>query len=328
MKRLFQNLLLLSALASTVFMYSCNSNDTETPKPDAPTISVATKVNGTAVTAPLSVVVGDTILFDVSITAAGGFNVYRVSSSVDGGTSSQLLEASRTDLKVDAGTTSVTDSWTTAFDASFVGKTITLDFEAVDDNSQTGTATLDISVTSPAARSYSTVLLAAPIGTTTDGKTSETFFSTNTGMKYSMKTILQSSDPLSADIDFGYFYGSGTNQTGATLSDPKSYPFAYGQSAWGTLNNTTFRRTSLDASAFTEVATFADIDTAFDAADAADSDPGIESGLVAGEVLAFATDSNKDGGSKKGLILVKSITGTDGADGQIDLDIIVQETAQ
>ncbi len=139
-----------------------------------------------------------------------------------------------------------------------------------------------------------------------------------------MNEVNNTSDPISADIDFGYFYGS---TDGATLSDPDSYPFAYGQAAWGTRNSTTFRRTSLTSSAFAEVTNFAAIEAAYEAATAADTDPGIESGLVQGEVLAFATDADKTGGSKKGLILINSIVAGDGEDGQINIEVIVQEDA-
>lgn len=319
--------MIYGAVASMAFLYSCGG-DEETPAPATPTIAVATTVNGTAATSPLNVVPGDEVVFNVSINAEGGFNVYRVFVSKDGGAATKLAEYTRLDLSVDAGVAVVTDSRATEIEAEDVGSTITFEFEVVDDKDQTSTTEIEVVVNSPEARSYSAVLLAAPLGTETANKTSETFFSTNTGLTYSMKTVNQSTEPLSANIDFGYFYGSGSAQTGATLSDPASYPFAYGQSAWGTKNSTTFRRTELNASSFAEVTSFADIDAEFEDAAPADTDPGIESGLVAGQVLAFATDADKAGGSKKGLILIKSITPGDGENGKIELDILVQEDAE
>ena len=328
MKNIFKKLMMLTAIATLGFLYSCN-NDDEEPAPDAPVLefSAETVVTGETLISGGEVAAGDTVRLTISVTAAAGFNTLRISGDYVG-------EATRTDLNVDAGTTSVENiSFTLPTSESDEGATRNITITAVDDSDGTTEEMFSFDVgapLSPEARVYTTVLLAAPlqdIDGSTASKTSMTFFSTNTGDRYSMAQVLQSSDPLSADIDFGYFYGSGDSNTGATLTDPDSYPFAYGQEDWGTRNSTTFRRTDLDASAFAEVVTYADIDEEFDAADPADSDAGIESGLAAGEVLAFETDSDKLGGSKRGLILVNSITGTDGEDGEISLEILVQEEA-
>ena len=319
------------AVLSLFVLTSCGDDDTETPAPNVPTISVSTEVNGEARTSPVSTTPGDEVTFNAAIDAAGGFNTYRIYLSVDGGESNVVSTTSRTDINVDAGTITVNLSTDVSIVTEMLGSTLTYEFEVVDDANQTATAEVVITVNSPQARSYSAILLAAPIqdaNGTTASKTSKTFFSTNTGMIYSMNEVNSSSDPLSADIDFGYFYGSGSGGTEATLSDPANYPFEYGQASWGTRNSTSLRKTSLDASAFAEVTTYADIDAELEAADPEDSTPGIESNLVAGEVLAFETDADKDGGSKKGLILIKSITPGDGENGQIELDILVQEPAQ
>lgn len=328
MKNLLKNSLALLAVSSLFLFTSCGDDDTEEPAPNAPTIIVTSELNGSAATSPFDAEPGDEITFDVTISADGGFNVVRVYSSVDGGTSTKVQELNRLDLNLDAGAASASSSFTTTLSAELIGSEVTYEFEAVDDADQVATAEVVVTVNSPEARSYTAKLLAAPLGATADEKTSKTFFSTNTGLVYSMKEVNDSSNPLSADIDFGYFYGSGTGGTAATLADPASYPFAYGQSAWGKRNSTTFRRTDMNAAAFAEVTTFAAIDEKYEAATAADADAGIESGLVAGEVLAFATDATKDGGSKKGLILINSITPGDGENGQISLEILVQEEAQ
>jgi hypothetical protein len=322
MKNLKNKFLTLATVASMVFLFSCGDEDVETPAPALPTISVSTTVNGTAATSPLTVYPGDSVGFSVAITAAGGFDSYIIYQSVDGGTATRLVTYTRLDLDVPVGTASVSDGVGTIVEASSVGSTITFEFEVVDDASQTATAPIVMEVESPAARSYTAILLYAPVGDATANKTSETFFSTSNGSTYSMKTINESSDPLSANVDFGYLYGE---NTGATLSDPASYPFAYGQAAWGKRNITTFRRTTLNASAFAEVTNFASIEETYAAATAADADAGIEAGLAVGEVLAFATDASKTGGSKKGLILVKAFSGEATNLGKIELEILVQD---
>jgi hypothetical protein len=322
MKKMKMKLIpVIGLLAALTIITSCGKDDE--PVVDAPSVSVSATVDGDVLANGGDVIVGSAVALEITINAPGGVNGLDVN-----GTS-----YSRGDLGADAGdlTASLTLNITPSTETDIDG-TASFEIEAVDDLGQTS-ATVTFAYTivaapSPDARSYSAILLAAPIGSTTAEKTSETFFSTNTGLTYSMNEVLTSSSSISPDIDFGYFYGSGSGGTEATLSDPASYPFAYGQASWNTRNSTTFKRTSLTSSSFTEVVTYADIDAAYEEADDADSDAGIESGLVEGEVLAFATDSDKEGGSKKGLILVTSITAGDGVDGKIELDILVQEEAE
>lgn len=310
MKNLLKSSFILLAVASLTFLASCG--DTEDPLPDGPIVEV---------TAASEVEEGNDIELTVNITALGGFDRFTLSEGT-----TFIKEYSAADFaNVEDGTvTAFTEVITITTDAT-AGATLEFSVNVVDKNNLEASDEVSVDVVSPEARTYTAVLLAAPLGTTTAEKTSETFFSTNTGLTYSMKTINESSDPLSANIDFGYFYGA---NTGATLSDPASYPFAYGQAAWGVRNSTTFRRTALSAAAFAEVTTFAAIDAAFEAATAADSDAGIESGLEAGEVLAFETDADKTGGSKRGLILVNSIVTGAGENGQISIEVIVQEDAE
>jgi len=324
MKKLFRNLLFFSAIGSVAILASCGG-DEEEPLPAVPGLTVSLTVNDDVVTGTeVDAVIGDVLVFDISATAEGGINVIRISGAVS-------EEFTRTDLGLDAGATTASVEYTLDLAEAEDGDELEIEIEVVDDANQNKTVTYVITVSappSPEARAYSAVLLSAPLGATTAEKTSETFFSTSTGMTYSMKTVLQSTEPLSANIDFGYFYGTNTF---ATLASPAAYPFAYGQANWGTKNETVFRRTTLDETSFSgegAVKTWADIDAAVEAATAADADPGIESGLEEGEVLAFITASTKTGGSKKGLILIKSITAGDGVNGKIELEILVQEDAE
>lgn len=324
MKKMKMKLIpVIGLLAALTFITSCGKDDE--PVVDAPSVSVDATVDGEILANGGDVTVGSAVSLAITVNAPGGVNGLTVTQGT------QVTSYNRSELNAESGDTSgeLVLNISAPTEADIDG-TASFEFEAVDDLGQTSSV-LTFSYTiiaapSPDARSYTTVLLAAPQDDS-GAKTSLTFFSTNTGERYSMDQVNDSSDPLSADIDFGYFYGSGSGGTEATLSDPDSYPFAYGQAAWGTRNSTTFRRTSLNASAFAEVTTWADIDDAYEAATEADSDPGIESVLVQGEVLAFATDGSKDGGSKRGLILVNSIVGEAGSDGEISLEILVQEEA-
>ena len=98
---------LIMAVFSLFVLASCGDDDTETPAPNVPTITVSTEVNGEARTSPVSTTPGDEVTFNVAIDAAGGFNTYRVYLSVDGGESTVVNTTSRTDIGVDAGTITV-----------------------------------------------------------------------------------------------------------------------------------------------------------------------------------------------------------------------------
>ncbi|MFT4738678.1 MAG: hypothetical protein ACI92W_002802, partial [Paraglaciecola sp.] len=61
--------------------------------------------------------------------------------------------------------------------------------------------------------------------------------------------------------------------------------------------------------------------------DAGTDENNVISSLAADQVYGFLTDATKEGGAKKGLILVKTITGTAGSDGRLEIDVLVQEDA-
>ena len=300
------------AVATSLLLFSCGEE--EPVLLDGPIVTVAATVDTDILAANGEVTAGETVSFSISVTAEGVFNTLRVKGDY-------TETYSRT-----PGTTPTTFSQ--VFEAETtedqVGQIITLTFEAVDDQSIATSTDFSFTVISPEARVYSAILLAAPLEDGAGTKASKTFFSTNTGDRYTMDEVNGTTDPISADIDFGYFYGTVKK---ATLSDPANYPFAYGQAAWGRRNATIFQRTDLTASQFNEIVTFADIADIFSQAKAADNDPGLEIDLVKGEVLAFTTDATKpDGkGGKRGFILIGDILGTSGSDGSIELTIIVEE---
>ncbi len=317
MKNLMNKLLMLTALAAMTFMYSCGDDDEETPAAALPSITVALTVNGTSATSPADVVPGDSVGFSISITAAGGFNTYRVYSSLDGGTASQLAENTRIDLEVEAGTTTVADAGNTKIEAANVGSTITFEFEVVDDEGQTGTTSVDLVVGSPAAKVYSTTKLLSPTGDFTN----QNFFSVANGMLYSKAEVNATTEAISPMIDFGYYYG---NSELASLASPKGFEstvFATQVEGWGTKNATLLKTTEMTASQFLEVSTHAAIETAFDAG-TADAN-GIINGLVVGQVLAFET---ADG--VKGLIHVATIEPGFESNDFIELDILATLDAE
>jgi hypothetical protein len=85
-------------------------------------------------------------------------------------------------------------------------------------------------------KEYTATLFLPPLG----GNTSETFFSTRNGKKYSFSTAASGSN--SDSVDFGYFYSS---NFGAAFMSPSNYAGSSEWDAilatWKTRNQTTFR---------------------------------------------------------------------------------------
>lgn len=199
-----------------------------------------------------------------------------------------------------------------------IGENINLIVEIVDQTSAIeATSTFTFSVESP-LNSFQTILLQAP----TDNKASESFFSTNTGERYTVQEVNQGAAGLSENIDFGYYYGDNNN---ASLAAPSTYPagvYDLGAENWNQLNSTTFVTTSITQSEFNETTTLVQIEDAYtDGTDPNDQ----KVNLSVGDVLAFETDASKENGSKKGLILISAIDPGNESDKSITLEIIIEE---
>ncbi len=298
-------------LAMFTLFYSCNKNDT-TP-PAAATLTFEPD------TASFEGFPGDVWSFTVSATAPSGFDSLYIEKQV--GTGTPTIYASVTN----ATDNSATYNFSYTLSEDEVGETVTFTFTLVETGTNGLSATKTVVTDSPPARSYAAFLLYSPTG----DKTSETWFSSNTGATYSSDSVITSTSPLSKDIDFGYYY---LNSTGASIASPSAYPSsiynlgANGQK-WGTLNATNFRTTTMSESSWTELygaPTMKEIGDAYDGG--TDVGPNLTQ-LEKGKVYAFETDAAKDGGSKKGLFFVEDLLGTVNSNGYIQLQVVVQEPA-
>lgn len=333
MKKLLKNLFFFSAVGSVAILASCGGDD-EPVLPAQPSIEV--EVTGLADTdEPYEAVAGETATITVTVDVPGTFNVLYVRPTVDGtaGTQQQFARGGA-GVTANADNTEATVVLTYEFDEEDIDSEFEFEFEVVDDSDQTATTTLTITVVappSPDARIYTEKLLYAPLG----DLSAEGFFSSNTGLVYSPADVISTTTAVSTHIDFGYYYG---NSDKASLASPAAYAnlsnaaFSAQVANWSVLNATVLKTTTLTASAFTEVTTWADIDEVYEAS--TDEGSGVKTDLQAGQVLAFETDEEKEGGAKRGLILVKEIV--DGnSDGDyfdstdyIELEILVQEEVE
>lgn len=162
--------------------------------------------------------------------------------------------------------------------------------------------------------SFTAVLLASPLAT----KASKTFFSTITGVTYSVNDVTSSSAPISAFVDFGYYFGVSAE---AAIASPDSYPTTvYDLSAegWGTYRNTDFKTTTItntDFDAINAGASPSSVSEGFDAGTNPEN-TGRVTNLVVNQVVAFKT-----GAGRFGLFKVVAIEEGTGAGDSITLDV-------
>lgn len=314
MKKLLNQLILFSAIGGTLFLASCGSDDPE-PVIDGPTISAELTSGQTVNNGIIEASSGAVLSFDVDISAPGGFNTLRVTNTTTGDV---VTEINRNDLGLDAGVTVVPTITTSLTLPSVSSNTfIDIEFLVVDDNNSPASENITIEILAePNVDIYDAFLLAAPLG---DGS-SDTFFSTNNGVLYSDDDVLNSSNNLSANIDFGYYYGA-TNL--ASIASIEAYPTnVVNVDAWNVQNATMFRTSTMTEADFDAIGEF-DADDLAAEYEVASAEAGQKNQLSAGTILAFKTDATKDGGSKFGLLKVVSVSGTDGQGDGINIEVKV-----
>ncbi len=315
MKKLFKNFMMLTAVGAIAFLYSCSEEDE--PTAAAPSISVTAALeDGTALADGGNVITGNEIVVSVSATTPGGFNVVR--ASANGGTAQEFT---RTQLQLDAGATTasfnITDIETPE---EAVGTTIEWTFTVVDDLNQTGETTFSYTidpVPSPEATVYTARMLAAPLG----DNSSMTFYSIRLDQLYSQADVIGTADPVSENIDLGYYYGLNND---ATLVSPDEYPTNIVDiSSWGTRHTTNLVALTISEEDYMAIESVADVTSALEGVTFGDSNE--VTNLAAGDVIAFGTT---DETAISGLIRVISITGTDGAGDGIEIELILDQAAQ
>lgn len=318
MKRLLPYFLSVFALASLIFVTSCGDDD-ETPAPDGPGISIGGEDGNED---PFEGAAGDTVNLTISIDAPLGFNRLQITKTVDNDAPVTISDTART-----AGSTvnNVNIDFQYILQQNEVGKDVVLTFTATDDENNSTSEDYSIITTQRPAVRYSAVLLAAPLG----DRTSETFFSSKTGETYTADEVVNSTQNLSAMIDFGYYYLPDA-QT-ANLASPANYPesiYNLGPNGlnWSTLNNTKLKITGLSASQFTEFDE-SDVDDIFAAFDDAEFGANEERAqdIARFDVLAFEADAAQGENTRRGLILVEDMVAGDGVNGKIEIEVLVTQ---
>ena len=302
MNKLSNYLLLFFISAGFLFLASCGE-DTENPTPSG-TATIEFERSGVDIT-DTTAAPGDSIVFDINVDFDEGSAPFNL--IVEDGDGNEIVPTRP--LTTDP-LTALQTGYKIPEDAS---GTIVITAILEDENgTEVASEDFTINVVVPAFTTYSAVLLAAPTG----NETSESFFSSSDGELYSFSDVVSTSDPVSEDIDFGYFYGNSLN---ATLTSPDEWPddaeLYSGLERWGTRNNTDFRSTDFTVEQFDAISSGNEIEAEFEANSANDLG-GRASNLSADDIVAFTT---ADG--RFGLIRVVEVTGTDGSDDSIRIDV-------
>lgn len=274
------------------FAVACNKNTDEPGNP---------VVNATA--APTSAAPGDIVAVSINATADAArtlknLKIEEITSGTSG--SVKLLDSA-----INVSNIGFTYKYSVPMGST---GTKTIRVTATDNGPASGTKEVVITITSASGISaYSMVMLPAP----TADKTSKSFFSSMSGKAYSFNDVTTTSDPISATIDFGYYYTSK-----ATLAAPASTAWTsdikYTMASWTKRNNTKFKTTTMTKAEF-DAATPATINDAANGASVNNI-----SDIATGQVIAFVTESGKNG-----LIYVEDLKpGTGGGD-YIKIDVKV-----
>ena len=300
MKKTLKKVIIVSALLGLIFFYGCSGDEVIEEVAASIDISLsATTSDGTTLVDGGNVTAADSFSIVISIIAEAGFNTLNISGDI------AALTINRNDLELASGTTNAEVTLTVSTSNSLGDGSI--DFEAVDEEGNTAITSFSFVVISPVAKIQTAVMLYAPLG----DSSSQTFYSIGNNQTYSLGDVISTSDPVSASIDFGYYYGSADN---AALASPAEYPI-YDLSAWGSQNVTTLAVTTITSTEYLEMVTVSDLETAISGVNVTDAN-GTITNLSVNDILMF---KNVDG--VQGLIQVSAITGTDGSDGMIELEM-------
>lgn len=308
MTKFFKNALMIGAAASTLFFTSCDSEENPI---DGPSISVTTNPADAVVKA------GEAFSFTAEVNAPAGFNTIRIESFTGtGGSTVELTgyksEYTKNDLNLDEGAQSATAEFQ-AFSLSSAGE-FTITLLAVDDDSQTSTAEITLTVTSAPINTYTTVLLGA------QGNKEPAFYDALEGERYGYAAARDASGTSGSVVDFAYYYGTNNKNTIAAIDDSGlnavytavDLPIS---GVFGTRNSTKFRVTNLSPAEFDA------IDNSTDLKAEADSELNVNSSanqLSVGSVIAFELDADR--GGYVGLVKVTKINDTNGT-GTITIEV-------
>ena len=292
------------------------------------TINVEPELPSVTLTTDNPDIVNDTIVAFVNqeykvnyrYTFSAGFLKFRRLFTADGSTTEVVI----TTLPPTQGT-SVTDRLASALGPEFMGLDISYEFEVTDKFGNVASLQVPLVLSQKLSEIITGVELSFP----SEDRSSKTFFSSNTGLTYSVTEVNTDKERISKLIDFGYFYNIAeeASLTGPAnyLTNPPTYNLGPNGENWPALNVTSFKRATITDAAFDAL----NQDSQFEIDEAYETAPGdpklVISGLQVGDIIAFKTSNQKDGGSKTGLLKVTGLAPGSGSNGKLNFDVIANQ---
>ncbi len=299
MKKISKKIITIFSISGIMVFYACNENEIIPVIPELNISISATTSDGVTLINGGEVNLSDTFSIIVSISAELGFNTLNVSGNV-------TSTVNRNDLNLATGTKNVDITFNINSGSLGEGN---IDFQAVDEEGNTATTSFSFVVVSPKAKIQTAVILYAPLG----DLSSETFYSILNNETYSRNEVESTADPISTSIDFGYYYGASDN---ASLASPAEYPiYNLSDAGWMTRNATILSATAITSAEYLEMITVSDLEAATSGVDLSNAN-GTVTNLSEGDILIFKTVQDI-----QGLINISTISGTDGSDGMIEIEI-------
>ena len=155
--KIFKKIIIISSLFGLILFYGCSEDEVIEEVAASIDISLSAKTSdGTTLVDGGNVTAADSFQIVISITAEAGFNTLNISGDI---ASSAI---NRNDLELASGTTDAELTLTVSTSNSLGDGSI--DFEAVDEEGNTATASFSFVVVSPAAKIQTAVMLYAPLG--------------------------------------------------------------------------------------------------------------------------------------------------------------------
>ena len=291
------SLLLLSAIAGTVFFASCTKDETTA---STATVAYSTPTDGKATVAADSIVgVAFTVTSPEELKSFSATVAYDGAAAVAFGTDSTIAKNTKT------------FSFVGVLKARSVAGTEVYTYTFTDTKGATTKAVVTLTVTAAAEKvvTYTAKLLGG------QSAAAGSFFNSSEGLVYSQADAKTNA----GKVDILYFYGA-TNMATIASPDDADAGTIYNNSStglqtWSTRNATKFKTSTVTAAQFDAITATNDAVIIAAAAGAADTK---SNKLASGSVFAFVTASGK-----KGLIKVTAVTGTQ--DGNITIDVKVQK---
>lgn len=285
--------MLLFAAIFSIGLTSCGDGEEETK----PTPSVSFKTSQGLVSSNTTLEAGSTFNYGIIANGVEDLTKVRVTLSVDGGSSSILID-------------SVLDEKT--FDANYS--------HTLGGLAGTEVITATVTMANGETNAVSMVITKSPKSVAVSSPRITQLGNQNNASKGSFLDIdltsfdvytLSEANANPALVKMFYYYGTNNRATLSAATDAQATQIFASISSWSTKVNTQFRRTSLNKAAFDAITNSSQIDPEF----VGKTDFSTKATLLqAGEVIAFKVD-----GGIYGLIYINAVVGTNTGSGELDI---------